>query len=273
VKFMAGKKGKPQTAALEEKDTPEIALEFSEDEINEDSDALEKAEALTRRIRAMIEGPGDSSTPTNEREEADLSKDIALSEIDGIGPAYQKTLKEHGIMSVQMLLAADAKSLAKKTKFSAAKIREWQDKGKSLVGDADVDEENQDEPDEAEAAKEQEAAELNTEDKLHGETEMKRNVEKIKGREGVIGYILRDATSASIDLKDPTKIVEYAVLSSSSLEAGDELSYVFKLGETKQVLVEGHEVKLVSLTVGDSKVSVFMEKTVDHKRVYKDLLG
>ena len=269
---MAGKKGKPVTAVLEEKDTPEIALELSEDEINEDSEALEKAEALTRRIRAMIEGSGDASTPTKEREDADASKDVSLSKIDGIGPAYQKTLKEQGIMSVQMLLAADAKSLAKKTKFSAEKIREWQDKGRSLVGDIEVDEEDQDEL-EAQTAEEQEVAEPNTEDKLHGETEMKGKVEKIKGKEGVIGYILRNSTSASIDLKDPTKIVEYAVLSSSSLEAGDELSDVFGLGETRQVLVEGHEAKLVSVTVGDSKISVFMEKTVDHKQVYKDLLG
>ena len=269
---MARKKSKPEQAALEEKDQPEIALEFSEEEINEDSDALEKAEALTRRIRAMIEGSEDAASPAHEEGNPDADKAISLSEIDGIGPAYQKTLKEHGVVSVQMLLAADAKSLARKTRFSAETIREWQDRGKSLVEDAETKEDDQEEPDKAEASEKQEA-ERHPGDRPRGEIEVKRNVEKIKGKEGVIGYILRNATSASIDLKDPTKIVDYAVLSSSTLEAGDELSDVFDLGEIQQVLVEGHEAKLVSLTVGDNKVSVFMEKTVDHKRVYKDLLG
>jgi predicted regulator of Ras-like GTPase activity (Roadblock/LC7/MglB family) len=67
--------------------------------------------------------------------------------------------------------------------------------------------------------------------------------------------------------------VDYAVLSSSALEAGDELSYTFSLGDISQVLVVGNTVKLVCLTIGDSKVSVFMEKSVDHKHVCKELLS
>lgn len=102
---------------------------------------------------------------------------------------------------------------------------------------------------------------------------IKQNIDKVKTKEGIIGYILRNSTSASIDLKDPTKVIDYAVLSSSALEASEELSKTFKLGDVKHVLVEGNKVKLLSFTVEDNKVSVFMEKDVDHSRVHKDLLG
>jgi predicted regulator of Ras-like GTPase activity (Roadblock/LC7/MglB family) len=101
---------------------------------------------------------------------------------------------------------------------------------------------------------------------------IKQNIDKVKTKEGIIGYILRNSTSASIDLKDPTKIIDYAVLSSSVLEASEELSKTFKLGDIKHVLVEGNNVKLLSFTVENNKISVFMEKDVDHNRIHKDLL-
>lgn len=101
---------------------------------------------------------------------------------------------------------------------------------------------------------------------------IKQNIDKVKTKEGIIGYILRNSTSASIDLKDPTKVIDYAVLSSSALEASEELSKTFKLGDVKHVLVEGNTAKLLSFTIEDNQVSVFMEKHVNHSRVHKDLL-
>ena len=100
---------------------------------------------------------------------------------------------------------------------------------------------------------------------------IKQKVESVKSKEGVIGYILRNSTSASIDLKDPTKIIDYAVLSSSAFEASEELSKTFKLGEVKYSLIKGDTVKLLSFINGESRVSVFMENNIDHKRIYKDL--
>ncbi|MCK4477692.1 roadblock/LC7 domain-containing protein [Candidatus Bathyarchaeota archaeon] len=102
---------------------------------------------------------------------------------------------------------------------------------------------------------------------------IKQNIDKVNTKEGVIGYILRNAKSASIDLKDPTKIIDFAVLSSSALEAGEELSNTFELGDVKYVLVEGNTAKFLSFTAEENRVSVFMEKNVDHNRVYKDLLS
>jgi len=45
---------------------------------------------------------------------------------------------------------------------------------------------------------------------------IKQNINSIKEKEGVIGYILRNSKSASIDLKDPSKVIDYAILSSSA---------------------------------------------------------
>ena len=91
---------------------------------------------------------------------------------------------------------------------------------------------------------------------------IKQNIDKVKVKDGIIGYILRNAKSASIDLKDSTKIIDYAVLSSSALEASQELSDTFELGDIKHILVEGNAVKLLSFTKEETKVSVFMEKKV-----------
>lgn len=101
--------------------------------------------------------------------------------------------------------------------------------------------------------------------------DLRLNLESIKAKEGVIGYILRNKKSASIDLKDPTKLIDYAFLSSSALEAGEELAKIFSLGEIKDVVVEGKDVKILSLTVGENKLSIFMEKKVDHNKIYKTL--
>jgi predicted regulator of Ras-like GTPase activity (Roadblock/LC7/MglB family) len=102
-------------------------------------------------------------------------------------------------------------------------------------------------------------------EKLH------ESLEDIKTREGIIGYILRTSDAASIDVKDPTKIIDYAVLSSTALEVGEELSETFELGEPKNVLLHGKDAKILSLRVDDQRLSVFMEKDVDHEEIYEDL--
>ncbi|MEM2202287.1 MAG: hypothetical protein QXZ47_02660 [Candidatus Bathyarchaeia archaeon] len=101
--------------------------------------------------------------------------------------------------------------------------------------------------------------------------DLKTRLEEIKGYDGVIGYILRNATSATIDLKDPTKLIEYAILSSSALDAAEELSELFSLGDFKNILVEGKEVKILSLTIGENKISIFLEKKADIEKSLKKL--
>jgi hypothetical protein len=68
---------------------------------------------------------------------------------------------------------------------------------------------------------------------------LRTSLEEIKNYDGVIGYIMRNTTSASIDLKDPAKIVDYAILSSTAFEATDEFSRLFGLGNLKNITVKG----------------------------------
>jgi predicted regulator of Ras-like GTPase activity (Roadblock/LC7/MglB family) len=105
-----------------------------------------------------------------------------------------------------------------------------------------------------------------------GAGDLRAVLEEVKGYDGVIGYILRNSTSAAIDLKDPSKIIDFAIISSSALDAGEDVAEVFSLGKVKDVVVEGGGVKVLSLVVGDNRISVFMDKGADSDRVLKKLL-
>lgn len=102
---------------------------------------------------------------------------------------------------------------------------------------------------------------------------LRANLEEIKTYDGVIGYIIRNSTSAAIDLKDPTKLIDYAVLSSSALDASEALSEDFNLGDAKSIIVTGKNVKVLSLTVSDNRISVFMDKEANYEKVLRKLHG
>ena len=101
--------------------------------------------------------------------------------------------------------------------------------------------------------------------------ELQERLKNIKIRQGIIGYILRTSRSASIDLKDPTKIIDYAVLSSTTLDAAADLSETFELGEIQNILLEGKDAKILLLKVEDQRLSIFMDRNVDHEKIFRDL--
>ena len=100
---------------------------------------------------------------------------------------------------------------------------------------------------------------------------LRANLDEIKTYEGVIGYILRNTTSAAIDLKDPTKIIDYAILSSTALDALKDLTELFDLGDAKSIIVEGKDVKMLSVVVDENRTTVFMEKKADCERILRTL--
>lgn len=104
------------------------------------------------------------------------------------------------------------------------------------------------------------------------ENDLHATLEEIKKCDGVVGYIMRNDTSASVDLKDPSKIIEYAILSSMSFDVGRDFSGLFDLGNIKNVVVEGKNLKMLSLTTGENKISIFMEKNADAEKVLQKLL-
>jgi predicted regulator of Ras-like GTPase activity (Roadblock/LC7/MglB family) len=98
---------------------------------------------------------------------------------------------------------------------------------------------------------------------------LRTNLAEINKCEGVIGYILRNATSAVIDLKDHAKLVEYAILSYQALDSGREISELFDLGDVENVLIEGKDNKALCMTIGENKVGIFMEKGADHAEILR----
>ena len=61
--------------------------------------------------------------------------------------------------------------------------------------------------------------------------DLNEKLAKIRRNKGVIGYILRNTTSATIDLKEPEKIVEYAIFSSQVLDSSQEISDLLETGD------------------------------------------
>lgn len=101
--------------------------------------------------------------------------------------------------------------------------------------------------------------------------DLRSSLEDIKTRKGVIGYILRDPRSASVDINDPSKIIDYAILSSTMLDSGETLLKIFELGELENIILEGENVKVLAIIISDYRLSIFMNKDVDHNSIYKDL--
>ena len=100
---------------------------------------------------------------------------------------------------------------------------------------------------------------------------LRYSLEAIRNRKGIIGYILKAADSASVDLNDPSKIVDYATLSATTLEEGEKLAKAFGIGALNKAVLEGARMKLLLLASGEHRISIFMEKTVDHEAVGKAL--
>jgi len=102
--------------------------------------------------------------------------------------------------------------------------------------------------------------------------DLRATLESIKSKEGIIGYIIRGPTSASVDIKDPSKIIDYAALSAEAIESGESLSNTFELGKICDIILEGKNLKILSLTKGQQQLSIFMEKNVDPNNVCKEIL-
>ena len=110
-----------------------------------------------------------------------------------------------------------------------------------------------------------------TDDTENDIEKMQEKLQEIKDQEGIIGYILRGSKSASIDLKDPTKIIDYAVLSSTTFDASRNMTEALQMGEVDTILVESEETKLLSMNINNHRLSIFMEKNVKQDKLYKNL--
>lgn len=101
------------------------------------------------------------------------------------------------------------------------------------------------------------------------ESTLRANLEEIRNYDGIVGYILKNTNSASIDLKDPAKIIDYAILSSTTFDSTEELSKLFNLEGIKDIIINGKNLKMISLTIEKNRISIFLENSSDADRVLK----
>jgi hypothetical protein len=109
------------------------------------------------------------------------------------------------------------------------------------------------------------------ETELKEEQTLQQKLQDIKKRDGIIGYIMRNSKTASIDLNDPTKIIDFALLSSTANEVSQNMTKTIPIGEIENLVVESETKKVLSKKVNHNQVTLFMEKSVDHKKITKNL--
>ncbi len=102
--------------------------------------------------------------------------------------------------------------------------------------------------------------------------DLRAKLAAIRELEGVTGYILKDATSALLDLDEPEKIVAYAMLSQEAFESYADLSTSFDLGTTESILIECKDAKMLCATVEQSAVTIIMKKEADPDELLKRIL-
>jgi predicted regulator of Ras-like GTPase activity (Roadblock/LC7/MglB family) len=103
------------------------------------------------------------------------------------------------------------------------------------------------------------------------ESKLRANLEEIRDYDGVVGYILKNPTSASIDVKDPTKVIDYAILSSTIFDMTEELSKLFNLEDVKDTIIDGKNLKIVSLNIEKNRISIFLESNSDTDKVLEKI--
>jgi predicted regulator of Ras-like GTPase activity (Roadblock/LC7/MglB family) len=101
--------------------------------------------------------------------------------------------------------------------------------------------------------------------------ELEEKLQDIKNQEGIIGYTLRSSKSASIDLRDPTKMIDYALLSSTVFDISQKMTEDLQMGEVDTIIVESEETKILSMNIDNRRLSIFMEKHVNHDKLCKKL--
>jgi len=100
---------------------------------------------------------------------------------------------------------------------------------------------------------------------------LRAHLTEINKHKEVTGYILRNATTAIIDLKNRQRLTEYAILTSQALDSAKEISELFNLGTTENILIISKDNKVLCVTRGENNAAIFMEKNVDHTHILTQL--
>jgi hypothetical protein len=98
--------------------------------------------------------------------------------------------------------------------------------------------------------------------------ELRSTLAEINKIPGVKGYILRNSTTAVIDLQNTEKLIQYALLFSETVDCVQEISHLFSLNITNVVL-EGKEIKILCMIEGSNNLCILVEKNVDYADIFR----
>ena len=94
---------------------------------------------------------------------------------------------------------------------------------------------------------------------------------EISKLEGIIGYIFRSGSAATIDLNEPDKIIDYAMLSTELNGCTDIIEQIFDVGSVECILAEGNDAKVLCIANGLNRISFFMSKSTDREDIKQKL--
>ena len=103
-------------------------------------------------------------------------------------------------------------------------------------------------------------------------TNFAASLAEIRKLQGVVGYILRNNKSAIVDIEEQEKIAAFALLSTYIRESSFEVGKPFNLSDVRSVLVEGKNVKVLCMSLGENRLDVFMEKSASDALITKRIL-
>jgi len=95
---------------------------------------------------------------------------------------------------------------------------------------------------------------------------------EIRKLRGVKGYILRSSTAAVLDLSPNDAIAQYAMLSNQINNSAKTLAEQFNLADQESIIVEGNHLKVLCMSIGENKLSIFMDNTCLHTWIVKRIL-
>jgi len=95
---------------------------------------------------------------------------------------------------------------------------------------------------------------------------------EIRKLRGVKGYILRSSTAAVADLTPNDALAEYAVLSHQISNNTRTLAEQFNLADVESIIIEGTQLKVLCMSIGENKLCIFMDKTCLHTWIVKRIL-
>jgi predicted regulator of Ras-like GTPase activity (Roadblock/LC7/MglB family) len=102
-------------------------------------------------------------------------------------------------------------------------------------------------------------------------TSLRANLAEINKHKEITGYIMRNATTAIIDLKNQVHLTENAILASQTLDSAREISELFNLGTIENIIITGKDAKTLCITIGENNAAIFMEKNADHNDILNRL--